>query len=389
MSRRQQFEVSSDRLDKLYNLTHEDERPKLPDEPNGDSRRHKSSRRTRSRSPQQRRRRQRSKDADEKREKKSKDGPGRFRFKKKRRKDGDGDDDDEDLGRGRKRRNDDGPRRHHHHRDSATPPATLPPRYDRRERRRRRSRSRSRDYIRPREDFLDDDTIENSARLPSPDTAFRESLFDAMADDEGAAFWETVYGQPIHTYARPSKPGERGELEMMDDDEYAEYVRRKMWEKTHEHVVEERRRREEERARRREREEKERGEWEELERERLRREKTRREKRDREKFAGRWDAYVAAWTALLGASARGAAAGKSIPWPVPSGRMRDVEPSAVQAFLLSAIPDEALLDTLKAERVRWHPDKIQQRLGALGEEVMRAVTAVFQAVDGLWNERRE
>ena len=34
----------------------------------------------------------------------------------------------------------------------------------------------------------------------SPDTAFRESLFDALADDEGAAFWEGVYGQPIHSY---------------------------------------------------------------------------------------------------------------------------------------------------------------------------------------------
>src|SRR5436190_10673322 len=48
------------------------------------------------------------------------------------------------------------------------------------------------------------DKRHKSSRLePSPDTAFRESLFDALADDEGAAYWESVYGQPIHIYPRP------------------------------------------------------------------------------------------------------------------------------------------------------------------------------------------
>ena len=43
-----------------------------------------------------------------------------------------------------------------------------------------------------------------------PEAAFRESLFDAMADDEGAAFWEGVYGQPIHVYERPAVSDSRG-----------------------------------------------------------------------------------------------------------------------------------------------------------------------------------
>ncbi|KAI2835100.1 hypothetical protein CBS11350_10290 [Aspergillus niger] len=56
----------------------------------------------------------------------------------------------------------------------------------------------------------------------SPTTAFRESLFDALGDDEGAAYWESVYGQPIHTYSVPEVPkGPNGELEMMDEEEYA------------------------------------------------------------------------------------------------------------------------------------------------------------------------
>ncbi|KAJ8120335.1 hypothetical protein ONZ43_g2935 [Nemania bipapillata] len=85
-----------------------------------------------------------------------------------------------------------------------------------------------------------------------PDAAFRESLFDAMADDEGAAYWEGVYGQPIHTYSREERRvGPEGELERMDDDEYAAFVRQKMWEKTHQGLLEERARRE---ARRKQRE---------------------------------------------------------------------------------------------------------------------------------------
>ncbi|PYH90802.1 hypothetical protein BO71DRAFT_401948 [Aspergillus ellipticus CBS 707.79] len=50
-----------------------------------------------------------------------------------------------------------------------------------------------------------------------------------------------------------------------------------------------------------------------------------------------------------------------------------------------------LLATLKVERVRWHPDKIQHRYGGLGieEVVMRSVTEVFQIVDHMWNEERE
>jgi hypothetical protein len=47
--------------------------------------------------------------------------------------------------------------------------------------------------------------------------------------------------------------------------------------------------------------------------------------------------------------------------------------------------------TLKTERVRWHPDKIQQRYGVLGidEPVTRGVTEVFQILDKLWADQRE
>jgi hypothetical protein len=47
------------------------------------------------------------------------------------------------------------------------------------------------------------------------------------------------------------------------------------------------------------------------------------------------------------------------------------------------------LQALKVERVRWHPDKVQQRFaGAVDEGTMKVVTGVFQVVDRLVEEER-
>ncbi|KAI5926553.1 hypothetical protein F4810DRAFT_542639 [Camillea tinctor] len=226
----------------------------------------------------------------------------------------------------------------------------------------------------------------------SADAAFRESLFDAMADDEGATYWEGVYGQPIHCYGRPSPssaaPGEGagGELERMDDDEYAAYVRQRMWEKTHQGLLEERARRE---ARRRERDEKE-QEAARLTREMERSLRRGEERRSRRARKGRWETYLGAWAAWDGAVG-------GMAWPVESGRRGDVaDAAAVREFFVTGmdpaeVGEAEFLARLKDERVRWHPDKIQQRLGgggAVDEAVMRDVTAVFQIVDKLWSDTR-
>ncbi|KAK7530275.1 uncharacterized protein J3D65DRAFT_648387 [Phyllosticta citribraziliensis] len=242
----------------------------------------------------------------------------------------------------------------------------------------------------------------------SPNTAFRLSLFDAMADDEGALFWEGVYGQPIHTYPRPDgspSAEDAGFLESMTDEEYAEYVRTKMWEKTHQHVIEERERRERDKERRKAEEKRYREEGARKEREgeefrrrveeSLRRGETRRQGK---KWKSVWEAYLKRWDDI--------AAGKNnteeesrgpkdlLPWPVESGKMRHVGREEVERFWLNVpIPEGELMDTLKRERVRWHPDKIQQRFGGGANEVdettMKAVTAIFQVVDRLWGEMRD
>ncbi|KAL6237324.1 hypothetical protein BDW75DRAFT_204396, partial [Aspergillus navahoensis] len=250
----------------------------------------------------------------------------------------------------------------------------------------------------------------------SPNTAFRESLFDALGDDEGAAFWESVYGQSIHSFAPPPAGDSdgRGVLEQMDEEEYAAYVRGEMWKRTREGMLEEQERiRAERKARvRAEKAAAEQEEGRKFERAMegsLRRGRER--KRMKELWRGVWESYIRSWEEIEEARRKGdnAGEGKTVRnllfWPVESGKRRDVSKENVEEFMRRApppsqssrsgsgagndtAPEDALLFTLKAERVRWHPDKIQHRYGAMGidEPVMRSVTEVFQIIDHMWNE---
>jgi hypothetical protein len=77
------------------------------------------------------------------------------------------------------------------------------------------------------------------------------------------------------------------------------------------------------------------------------------------------------------------------------GEGKDIERETVRAFFVNGIGLEELGEKefaarLKEERVRWHPDKMQQRLGGkVDDKVMRDVTAIFQVVDALWNDTRK
>lgn len=251
---------------------------------------------------------------------------------------------------------------------------------------------------------------EGQGRGLSPNAAFRESLFDALGDDEGAEYWESVYGQPIHTYDIPHVPkGPTGELEQMTEEEYAAYVRRRMWERTREGMIEA------EEERRRERREKARREQELGERERGRAERNAFERameeslrRGVERKRGKgWrvlgEGYYKRWEKVnsLAAGNRTSEGDKSdgfaglIFWPVQSGKRKDVSKENISEFihraLVSVSESGGIEGVLKAERIRWHPDKIQHRYGALGidEDVIRSVTEVFQIVDTIWNELKE
>ncbi|GAB0133727.1 hypothetical protein EsDP_00002124 [Epichloe bromicola] len=217
-----------------------------------------------------------------------------------------------------------------------------------------------------------------------PEAAFRESLFDAMADDEGASYWESVYGQPIHVYSN-EKVSPTGELEQMTEEEYAAYVRQKMWEKTHAGLLEERAKREERRKQEQEEEERARKLQREMEQS-LRRGEERRQKR---RWTAQWEEYSRAWATWDGTT-------ETLAWPVDGNSRegisiteKDVRSFYVRGLELGSIGERELVSKLKEERVRWHPDKMQQRLGGkVDDKVMRDVTAVFQIIDKLWADLR-
>lgn len=204
--------------------------------------------------------------------------------------------------------------------------------------------------------------------------------------------------------------GPDGELEQMSDEEYVSYVRSRMWERTREGMIEEQERLRAERMKQKKREEK--GRNAEAERrafERAMDDSLRRgaERKKLRAWDGAWREYIGQWE-VIGRAGKEAAQeegegeekkekkGSSKPlrnllfWPVRSGKRADVGPEAVEEFMRHA-PGFDLLSTLKAERIRWHPDKIQHRYGALGidDVVMRSVTEVFQIVDRMWSEERE
>ena len=318
---------------------------------------------------------------------------GRFRFKK---------------SRSHSRRDDDSGHRHHHHRHHR----------HREGKRSRRDEPDEGENTSKRHKIYTDNNNSADAHDTgelSPDAAFRESLFDALGDDEGADYWESVYGQPIHTYPIPSVPkGPKGKLEQMSDDEYASYVRARMWERTHEGVMEERERLRAEKAKFKEEQRK----WERESQERIRFECTvqdslrrGRERKRAKAWTSVWSEYRQSWQELdrmvAMINAKGEDAGMQslrnlLFWPVESGKRKEVSPESVREFIRHAPPGppdsttrepkrKDLLAILKTERVRWHPDKIQHRYGVLGIEavVMQSVTEVFQIIDQMWNDERE
>jgi hypothetical protein len=240
------------------------------------------------------------------------------------------------------------------------------------------------------------DAVNKGSPDVDSDAIFRESVFDAMADDEGADYWEGVYGQPIHIYPN-TKPGPDGTLERMTDEEYADFVRMKMWEKSHQHIIEERAARERARQSRKERNRdlEEETAKDEAERENIRRQMDESLKRGAERKRAKeadaaWARYLSRWHHLKSLQDPGLDNPRNlIPWPVASGRAGQVEGKGIEQFLRSSPAwREDVLALLKTERVRWHPDKMQQRFGQhIDTETMKLVTAVFQAIDRLWNER--
>ena len=255
-----------------------------------------------------------------------------------------------------------------------------------------------------------------------PDRAFRESLFDALADDEGADFWAGVYGEPIHQFPNRFVDEETGEAQQMDDEEYAQYVRRKMWERSREGIEAAREEKRQERIKLQQEEEKNRrsqpkppcdstaGEshnnfaFDFAIEASLRRGERRKDQRRGQEL---WRDYLRRWQDLqdlVTKNDREETEAKlclrdRIPWPVASGQRKHVDAAEIEQFIRRGVETlrvvdskpEVFLAALKLERVRWHPDKMHQRYGSLDidEDTMKGVTATFQILDQMWSEAKQ
>ena len=249
------------------------------------------------------------------------------------------------------------------------------------------------------------------------DGAFRESLFDALGDDEGAAFWEGVYGQPIHDYPNTYVDEDTGDLEQMDDEQYAQYVRGKMWEKSREGVEAAREEKRRQRAQEKQKVEQERKAAPKVEKVRdqddfvfdfeidasLRRGQRRKEQK---RYKELWQDYVCRWQELqdlakddVKKDSQNLFLRNKIVWPVETGKRKDVKPEEIESFIKKGVEgsdtddvshQNILLNAVKQERIRSHPDMIQQRYGfmRIDEDTMKGVTAVFQVFDAMWNQMR-
>ncbi|KAI9659332.1 MAG: hypothetical protein M1821_001590 [Bathelium mastoideum] len=263
-----------------------------------------------------------------------------------------------------------------------------------------------------------DDSASHMPREPSPVeplTAFREALFDALADDEGAEYWSHVYGQPLDAWPRADVERQYGGA--VGDDDYAKYVREQMWERSHGHIIEERERRARQAQMAREaeklRERKDRKRWEEEKEWRRAMEKRvrkREEKEEGRRWEEAWERYGRSWEDVLlkrkeeQGSDGNSDSGKSveqkkcdtrgrIPWPVESGKAKHVSKDAVELFFRNALSSSDFTTksvSLRAERVRWHPDKIRHHFGGqtIDDETMKLVNSVFLVVDALYNDSK-
>ncbi|KAF8891791.1 hypothetical protein BD779DRAFT_1468712 [Infundibulicybe gibba] len=240
----------------------------------------------------------------------------------------------------------------------------------------------------PSRDYDDEDGCDYATlRARLDEERFREKLENAggLFEDDPTAFGaggrlDELEAQ-LNTYAHiPSRWADRAEGKkrgasddpsLMDDEEYAEWVRSGMYRRTHAKEYEAAKQEKEARARRRAEEKARREEGRKQEREdkaRRERERGSRDERKRKK-------YEDAWSRLLATAEE--IGFVDIPWPVfaaypsdgrsPTITLDDLTPDAITTFLMLGseppAPDaKTRRDKLRETLLRFHPDKFEGRV---------------------------
>ncbi|KAG9038379.1 hypothetical protein FRB95_001791 [Tulasnella sp. JGI-2019a] len=247
--------------------------------------------------------------------------------------------------------------------------------------------------------------------LRAEEDDFRAKLFDEMELDACQDAAQAMFSG----YHIPSRWRDRTGHEasgsvpqsktMMDDEEYAEYVRRGMWERTHKADAEERVAKEKERAKRKKKEKTLREKTKEIEREEVERRRRKKEERANEQFVEGWKAYERRWANLQQAAATatlvsGSLGFDDLPWPVVVDGSRTslegLNREVISAFLLSPLhsAEKSRRARVRGALLLYHPDRFESRLmmGVRHKErdrVKDAVGRVARALTSLAEETND
>lgn len=229
--------------------------------------------------------------------------------------------------------------------------------------------------------------------------AFVDSLQSAAAEDAGVGYYEELlyareaaafsYGGAASIAMGKGAPTAGRDGRVLDEEEYAEYVRAGMWRRKNKEEVERREALERERKVREEKESRENDKRRREEAARIKKlEERRRADADKEEKAAR-ELYAERWTRLAAPAPTPNPPPSTdsdappppttrplrftdVPWPLyppmplpplswPSVAL--ITPSALSTFLLSHIPSAQRKTTLRAAVLAYHPDRFERIVG--------------------------
>lgn len=241
--------------------------------------------------------------------------------------------------------------------------------------------------------------------------AFRAKLFDAMEMDLGQDSAYSHFNSYAHIPARwkERSPTSRDlddagppDPNYMNDEQYVEYVRQGMWERTHKAEAEERQRRKERAQERKEKEKRLKEESKRLEAEAIEERRRRREEKDKRKLRDSWMAYESRWSTLQKAAAASTILPDSLdfaflPWPVhpPPKSIDALTKESISAFVLSDLHsgEKSQKQRLRDALLLYHPDRFESKFMAFVRDqdrtlVTEGVGRVVRALNALTEEGR-
>ncbi|KAJ1306002.1 hypothetical protein OPQ81_010717 [Rhizoctonia solani] len=238
-------------------------------------------------------------------------------------------------------------------------------------------------------------------RAEMEERQFREKLFDAMGDDAGLENTEAHFNEyddfVPDRWKDPVSSHLRDDPSMMDDDQYAEWIREGMWRRTHRAELEAQERAEEDRKRKKEKEKARREATRRMEREDNERRAKRKQAKEQKSVVEGWIAYEAQW-AQLRPSETNSLGFIDLPWPCFPPPCLPLDPDtlskqAISSFLLSPLHSigKPRKQRLREALLLYHPDRFIARwMSRIRKEdvqgVQEAVGRVARVLTGLVEE---